>query len=367
MRKRLLSILVLIPFVLIGQNHKGMNISSNLFYGNIIKHRRTLAYQKPAYVSGVSLCFSQRTLGSKQWQYFHRYPELGFGVAYFDLGDKKVLGETIGLLTQISYNMYETSKASINGEIAIGVGYVSKHYDVISNPTNNAIGSSINNITIVKLNFGYDVNSKFSISSAAAITHLSNGALKLPNLGINVFQASIGLTYHLNPVLRKEDFIIYDKSKNDVLNKFGLQVQYNFGVKAAKIGGDLFGVTSTSIKGVYRKNKILKWQLGFAHEFRNDIYNGLLEQQVSNPKSAKMGARRFVLLVAQELVFDRLGFFGETGIYLQKNTINLEQPFYFKVGARYYLPIKSCFYIEGYIKTHLFTGDHFAIGMGVEF
>ncbi len=366
MRKRLLSIFVLIPFVLIGQNNKGMNISSNLFYGNIIRHRHTLAYQQPSFVSGVSLCFSQRTLGKKQWQYFHRYPEVGFGVAYFDLGDKKVLGEAIGLLAQISYNMYETPKFAINGEIAIGVGYVSKHFDAITNPTNNAIGSSINNMTIVKLNFGYEVNSKFSLSSAIAITHLSNGALKLPNLGINILQGTMGIKYHLNPVLKKEDFISYDKSTNDVNKKFGIQVQYSLGVKAAKIDGDLFEVTSTYLKGVFRYNKILKWQFGIAHEFRNDIYSNLLEHQVSNPKSTKMGARRFMLLIAQELVFDRLGLFGETGIYLQTHTINLEQPFYFKVGARYYLPIQPRFYIEGYIKTHLFTGDHFALGVGIE-
>ena len=366
MKRLLLTIIVLVPFVLFGQNRKGMNISSSVFYGNILRHRASLAYQQPPYIYGVSLCFSQRTLGLKQWQYFHRYPEVGIGMAYFNLGDKDVLGEAVGILAQISYNMIETPKMAVNGEIAIGVGYVSKHFDSITNPTNNAIGSSVNNMTVVKLNTSYRINRKLTLSGAIGITHLSNGALKLPNLGINILEGILGVKYHLNPVISKDDFIVYDKSKNKANHKIGLQVQYNFGAKASENDGMLYDVTSTYLKGVFHYNKILKWQFGFAYEFRNDIYQHLIEQHVQNPKSAKMGARRFMLMVAQELVFDRLGLFGETGVYLQKHSKNLEKPFYFKVGARYYLPIVPKLYIEGYIKTHLFIGDHFAIGLGVE-
>ena len=83
-------------------------------------------------------------------------------------------------------NFFILRDSDFSGQSGLGLGFVQRIYNVETNQLNNAIGSHVNALVDFRLDFSYH-SDRNEISFGTEMLHLSNGAIKLPNLGLNYF------------------------------------------------------------------------------------------------------------------------------------------------------------------------------------
>ncbi len=222
------AILFLIPAVSIAQNvkmHEYQFQLEPLFkYGKILKHTSNF---KPAVIqnsfsSEINLTWQSR--GAKDWQRMLNDPAWGLAAGYTYFGNKDILGEAYYLIPNIQFRLFEHKKIQLWLKGGVGLTWLTKHYDVLLNPSNNVIASSINNSSTAALRLKYKAGSKTMLVIGTSITHSSTGDVRLPNLGINIPTFDLGIQYSfaaLNKVVFAPDSLNTKKRKSIVFTMRG--------------------------------------------------------------------------------------------------------------------------------------------------
>ena len=99
--------------------------------GRILPHSKKIAYEIPDRSYGLSLNLLQQTYGKKSWHQRANYPRIGLLLHYYNFGDPIVLGQALGVASNISFKML--GKQKIYAEGRIGAGAVS--YTHLTLPT----------------------------------------------------------------------------------------------------------------------------------------------------------------------------------------------------------------------------------------
>jgi hypothetical protein len=76
-----------------------------------------------------------------------------------------------------------------------GLGMFTKKYDALDNSINEAISSTINISVETRLYSKINFHPMF-LEYSYGLTHFSNGLIKSPNLGINVFNNNFSMGYY---------------------------------------------------------------------------------------------------------------------------------------------------------------------------
>jgi hypothetical protein len=190
---------------------KGWNAAPVFCIGKIWKH--TPKFEPTIDHASVAFEFaiSKQLNGQKPWEYSHHYPFLGFAFAYNNLGNDSILGRAYSLLPFIEIpiaggkNLISGSTGfSASFRVGSGLAWLTKHYDVVENPTNNVIASSVNDITQFTFTGQYKASDEFTFTIGGSFTHYSTGAVRVPNLGINIPSARFGIRYQPKPYARSE-------------------------------------------------------------------------------------------------------------------------------------------------------------------
>lgn len=143
-----------------------------------------------------------RRVVSFQHQYLRSFddPRKRLGVMTYiaDLGTP-----TLGMGISVSLNvesqlLLRKKNANMRVGFAMGLGFISNPYEVTSNPTNRAIGSSGNAFGQLYLEHSQPLTKSISMHLGLRFSHFSNGAWKAPNLGINIPSLSMGLSKQIS-------------------------------------------------------------------------------------------------------------------------------------------------------------------------
>jgi len=133
--------------------------------------------------------------GSRDWHHTYNYPLYGLGYRYIDFGNNKELGKGHSLYSQLLLPLNKHHRYRINMRFGIGVGYVEKPFHFETNYKNLAIGSKLNGTVLTGIQFRMFTKKKIQIFSGIDFFHFSNGAFKLPNLGLNLATVNVGVSY----------------------------------------------------------------------------------------------------------------------------------------------------------------------------
>jgi hypothetical protein len=175
-------------------------ISAQYHHGIVIPHHTSMAYLIDDYSRGAEIKLSKRRFDSNGWQQYFNYPETGIALFYNTFGSNSIYGCGIALYPYINYRIIETSTVSLKYKLGLGLGYATKPFDIETNPYNTVFGSHLN----AYVGFGLDLDMKiaknWSVNVGWGLNHLSNGATKKPNNGINTTTFTIGTSYYINPI-----------------------------------------------------------------------------------------------------------------------------------------------------------------------
>ena len=305
----------------------------------------------------TELSFYQQTTGEKQWERFFNYPKMGISAVFINSGNPESLGNIYGLFPYVDFPLNHW-KITWNLKFGYGIGYVEKPFNRETNYKNLAIGSSINALIFMNSHWDFPVTEKIVLSTGISLTHLSNGSLKRPNLGINIFSMNAGLSYYFgNPIVKET---ATDEKREKELSHAAL---VTFGVKEIDpIGGNKYMVYNTS----YNLLKIVtnKSSIGVGADFSYNTSLELLNRRVQSEEKGKMSNFNMGIAGIYSMDLGKISLMFHTGAYVYR-AYKQDGIVYSKIGTRYRFSNNLFFNLS--LKTHFFVADFIEYGIGYRF
>lgn len=346
-----------------------IGIEANVITGKVLKHTKKLTAPIPASSNAVEIALLMQTSGKKDWEQRRKYPLWGVGLKYTDYGDDRVLGAAIGIypFLQVPIVRGRNLEWTIRG--GLGLGYATSIYrrapdwDTI----NNAIGSHINNFSSFSTDLRLRMNERWSLQLGLAFTHLSNGAMKLPNLGINMYGAQLGIRYWPDG----DRAAPLDRDLPKLRNRVLIQARAGLAITGAgKTDGPVYPIYIGSLYGSRRyasRNKIL---LGVDYSYYTHLYAFQRNNEINVGEEAANSWKAGVF-VGHEWLFGRMAFIAQFGYYV-KQAINGQDKIYQKLGYNYYLIRSETgamkeLALSVLLKTHTATAELVEYGVTVGF
>lgn len=364
--------LLLIAISANAQDHKpweGFGIETNVYAGKIFRHTPKFPTQLPDMVNTFEVNFVSQTYGTKPWQQRRNFPVVGFGIAYTDYGIDSIYGKCVSIYPNLEIPIIRKKNIEWTMRAGFGLGYITQSYrryptfDTI----NTAIGSRVNNYSIFATDLRYRINEHVDVQAGLNFSHVSNAALRAPNLGINTYGAHVGIRYF--PVTNQPEKIIHDQTP--LKNRWLIQGRIGLaGKEQAAPDGPIYPIyilTAYASKRYWSKNKLL---MGVDYSYHPEIYTFLRNNEIAVGEE-RANSWRGAVFVGNEFLVGRVGILFQVGVYWH-NIYNAENAFYEKLGGNFYIINKETgilkeLYLSMLLKVHMEEAELVEAGLGFGF
>ncbi|HIP35358.1 MAG TPA: hypothetical protein EYG85_00710 [Crocinitomix sp.] len=198
MKKIAVVFFILLSTLSLGQNGVPFFLSLGAKRGFMIAHRPFMEHLIQENTWGYELSFSRQMNDGDYYSTRSNYPLNGFTFEIRNFGYDKVLGFAYSIFKYQNFTLIQTqTNWCLDFKVGTGLTFITKKYDKINNPKNNAIGSHLN----AKVAFKLELNKFFKTTHfgiGTELTHFSNGAMQMPNLGLNGVSAYLNFGYNFN-------------------------------------------------------------------------------------------------------------------------------------------------------------------------
>jgi len=343
-------------------------IGGDFFAGKVLRHKEGLLFDIPAVSSGFDIWYQKQTSGEKAWHRYWGKPRIEGLIKYVSFGNDEVLGRAFAIAPGISFRMKQWDRSRLNFHYAPGIAYLNKQFNLSTNPTNNAIGSNINNLTRLKISYERPVGERWKMSIAASFSHFSNGLTSSPNSGINVYGLNLGFQRKVRD--QKTD-INFEKREDLKFRRWGINMMYTLGLSEWVVsGGPNYPIYNYSFGGYWRFKDFQKLHLGAEYEFSNKEYQFQLSV-FAEDDIAKRRSRRTVIYIAEEIILGDFSGRLQLGFYTPIASEYGSNPFNIKVMTLYHPPIEPLGNVKPYVamilKTHFAVAEYIGLAAGVTF
>ncbi len=275
--------------------------------GVILPHHPNMQYLVVGHIPGAELELSFSTNGSKAWHHAYNFPRWGFSLNGYNL-QSPYLGYASAL--RIFYDLPLSRNRVLGLKMGIGLAYLEKPFDLADNFHNSAIGSHANVALGLNLYGRVKLSQKWLLKPGIGIHHFSNGALTLPNTGINIAMLKLLFTYSPSGfALPQRNEKPFEKTNIEWL------LGSSFGIKQiAPIGSKRYGVVNMF--------SVLQKRINHKSTFGAELglnYNASLEHRdvgIEKPSENSADNLRPYLAGLYQLNFDPLAVRFQVGTYL---------------------------------------------------
>lgn len=323
--------------------------------GFLVAHRADLKNIE-THMVGFELQYEERS--KAEWAAYYKEPIWGLGLSYFHLGGEHT-GGAMAAQANLQFKLAQMGKARLRFRLGPGVGYVFKVFDPLTNRRNQAIGSHWNAFMQTAFLMEHPFGTG-RINYGIGISHFSNAAFKMPNLGYNL--PSFFFRY-AHPLGGKEEpseswtarppksnlephqffsaALIYGRKERNFANPVTFNnkgIQLRWGFQHSFIGAWRAGIDAVLDK-TYRyseDNQIDLSSIGFGEQLELGIAAG------------------------HEWAVGDLRFLMEVGAYLNRPA-DLKKPLYQRMGFNYNL--SQNWAVMGNLKFHRGVADYFETGL----
>ncbi len=336
--------------------------------GFVVPHHKSVTHLIQGHSSGFHLYANRLTDGTKYWHEAYNAPEHGVDFTYTNTGNPEQLGQQYS--TSYLLNLPLNGKRYTEGFLRIsnrgfrhwvglgmGVGYTTRRWDLENNHQAAMLGSRIN----IALSLQYAVRmvsfKNGELRSGIRLSHLSNGAFQLPNLGTN--NAGLFVSYVVGN--NRASFMkvipapMYHRSIFSVGIVSGLkEIPPPTGRKYAAVVISTLAERRVSYKSAFG--------LGI-DAFYDASLRPLVLQRVGESVSA-MQVMQLGAVCSYSLFFDRFALKIQQGFYVM-DSFRLNGSLYHRAGLRYL--IGNHLYAQLTLKTHFAKADYGELGIGYVF
>lgn len=346
-------IIYLIPIVAWTQSEWGC--SYQLKSGTLAAHRGSMADlpQQLAWASEFS--FFKHLHQPDSWIEDYKDPTVGATLFMGSVGNNDVLGRFIALYGFSELPFIALEHFELSWKLGTGLAVTNRKFDTNFNPENIAIGSHLNMMVVMALKAQYRLN-KSSYSLGLDITHFSNSAFKVPNLGLNVPYLSLG----------------YSRKFGNVRNS-KIDAKAQFIRKKIYFGASLMGsVKELMPEGgakypIYAGNLFARSTLGpkAGFEFGLDVFSNQahtnFEPLVSKTQWTLL---QLGIYSAYFVPMNHIHFVFGMGAYI-RDWYKPNGPIYHRIGVRYQW--FNGLFGHMAIKSHWAKADYLELGIGFVF
>ena len=329
-------------------------------YGTLLRHNTNISHLVAAHPEVVTFSFNRKTFGEKLWQRKFNYPDWGVSFQYLDFRNND-LGRNYSALA--FYNFYFL-KRKLRLQFAQGISYNTNPFDLETNPKNIAYGNHLLSATTFRLQYTQPgIFKDFGLNVGLGLVHQSNGSLKAPNTGTNVFALSVGISY--DPT--DNENIEYIQKDDEKVTE---PVRWNFIVRGGINSSDYLnlGQHPFLVLSAYadkRLSYISTVQFGAEAFFSEYLREEIEYVSVAFPNfniDPETDYKRLGLFAGHEFRIGDLGIVTQLGYYVYYPYEN-ESRVYSRVGGKYYFN-KNWFGALS-IKSHGANAEAIEFGFGV--
>ena len=330
-------------------------------FGFIIPHRTEMQHLITGHSRGINMQWMKESIGQKQWERNYQCPEYGLDLYYNYTGNAEQLGHQLALsyLVRLPLRRIEIireKKKYFNHSLGLGIGlgYNTKTWDLETNTQSQVIGSHLNAaLTIEYLTQIFSLK-KIQVRGGLRLTHYSNGAFSLPNLGTNNIALALTISQKSEIAIKKTF------GRDNVEKNQRLLVSLTGGLKEIPPPyGKKYGCLTLGVIGERRVSYKSSFSLGSEVMFNSAVKtlrNRMEEAQTGWEKNAQLS-----LVMGYGLNFDKLHLRILQGFYLV-NAWQADGAFYQRVTLCYQVTDRIQALLG--LKTHFAKADHSEIGIG---
>lgn len=324
-------------------------------YGYLLAHRQLIEGLATAHAKGVTGEIQWFSNGRKRWHWLYNRPVWAVQAQFLDLGNANELGQQYALAMKCGFPIGSTHKASeFRFYSGAGVGYSTKKWDLTDNLNSLLIGSHFNVLVTLGIEAHSEINSKTGPHYGIQLTHQSNAAFQMPNLGTNVLTAFIGASLSPNGRPEMETEGVFTAHLPQQNNHF---ISVAGGIKEIlSPGGSKYGIYTIAYNYERRRN----WKTGFLGRIEAIVDYSM--GYYDNPRIPSASNNELQPGVALGLAkyFGRLSMNFMMGSYLRER-IDGKGPFYHRIIARY--QFASRWEAHAGLRTHWAKADQPEVGI----
>ncbi len=136
--------------------------------------------------------------GKKTWHQLHHFPTYGIGISkvLFQPRDN-IIGNPLAAYIFYNQPVFKFRNSSISYDFSFGLAGNWKPYDEQTNPEQKAIGSAITGLLGLGVQYHFKLSGRLDGSLGIGLTHFSNGRIRSPNRGINLYGVNTSIFYRL--------------------------------------------------------------------------------------------------------------------------------------------------------------------------
>jgi len=304
--------------------------------------------------------------GTKYWHSAYNMPEHGIDLTFINTGNPKQLGQqySTGYLLNLPLNRYKKNNLAKKHVyknwlgLGIGCGYATRIWDLRDNHQAAVLGSHVNIALTLQYSARIAQLGRSELRAGFRITHFSNGAYQIPNLGTN--NAGVFLSYGLR---RAVNVPVADRNNVPDIERYRTTVALTVGLK--EIPPPLRKKYPAYTFSLLREKRFsYKSSVGLGIDvFYNSSLRTLMERKADHiiPRSDVFQSG---LVLSYTLHFDRFELKMQQGFYLYDH-YGLDGKFYNRFGLRF--RITEYLFAQMTLKTHFAKADFGEWGFGWAF
>jgi len=261
--------------------------------------------------------WAKQTLDSKSWPASYNFPQTGISFMVGSNGNPTELGYTFGVVPNVTFGTLNNRKWRIKLSLGMGLAYLTKPYDSITNKENVLIGSHITNLSYAQLYFQRQLNDKWTASFGFSTLHASNGHYQIPNVGMNIPCIAVGVKYYPTnrPKLPMEtDTFVKIKNRIRINAKVGFGI-HEFAETTKPIGGPKYNVYVGQLYLSRLYGRTSNVHAGFSWKYYTDYYKFLKDNQVFQ-ENLHLKSSVFSFFLGHEFMFGQFAFLTQGALDL---------------------------------------------------
>jgi hypothetical protein len=349
---------IFITHLFFAQQQGAWIFESSMRGGTLIAHRPVMNHLPKEHVIAGDIIIGRSVSGAKKWHKELNYPIIGGMYYQGNLGNKDLLGYANGGVVFIRIPFQQDIHWQTNIQLGSGLAYLSKPFDIHTNPKNVAVSSYWNCMIQLSLNARYKFNNGY-LGTGIDLIHFCNAAIKAPNLGLNIPQAKVTIGYMLSRnqrsvQLTKKDSVTTFKKNNSfhLLSFFTKKAISNHPTE----NYDVYGATFLFQRQV---KQIHGYEIGVDFFYNKSDKQLLEDKYILTNNFWKAG-----ISGGYVMIIDRLQLCLGMGGYV-RDRFNLNGLFYHRTGMRYTLWNRLDLNLT--LKSHWANADYAEFGLGFKF
>jgi hypothetical protein len=333
-----------------------LRVGANYHVGFMIPEYSNLTYLVNKPIQSISLTVSKKTTGKTDWEQIYKHPEFGLTFLYTTLGNKSVHGNEVVLYPYFTFNIISSKRFILNNQLGIGLGYVTRKFDPITNYMNVAVGSHLNLHFHLSLGLSYDITERIRLQTGLTFDHFSNANLSEPNLGLNWTTTRTGISYLLGQATKISRHELEPHSKN-----IYLETILSVGAKHPRsLNSEVYFASSFTMEGKWEVSRIVR--LGLGADVFFDTGTKIEMLAAGNSDFEKRDQFKTGIHISQELIYNRFSIMLQEGIYVFLTDKGNKRSLYNRGVIRFKTSKRS--FVQLALKSHLHILDYPELGLG---